>query len=232
MRRALATVILLFAACTGGEQEDEITVFAATSLTEAFETLDTDATFSFGASSRLAAQVIEGAPADVLVTADEQTMQRVVDAGLVDGHPVEVATNRLTIAVPRGNPAAVRSSADLARPGLRVVLAAPAVPAGRYAAEALAEAGVEVRPVSLEPDVKAVAAKVAIGEVDAGIVYVTDVRADPRLDAVPLDTTVVARYQAAVLRGADSPAPRRFVTSLLTVEARRVLVTAGFGPPR
>lgn len=228
MLRGLTLFLFLLVGCGGDSGGDGPSVFAASSLTEAFEALDTDAAYSFGASSRLAAQVVEGAPADVLATADEQTMQRVVDAGLAAGPPVVFARNRLAMAVRRGNPSDIRAVADLARPGLRVVLAAPAVPAGRYAAEALDAAGVEVQPVSLEPNVKAVAGKVANGEADAGIVYATDVRADGRLTAVPLDTGTECRLVALKRGGA---AARRFVAHVQSEAGRRVLADHGFEVP-
>lgn len=228
MRRTLAVLVLLLSAGCSSDTSDGPHVFAASSLTEAFRALDIEADYSFGASSRLAAQVLEGAPADVLATADDPTMQRVVDAGLAAGPPVVFALNRLAIAVPRTDPAGIRGLADLARPGLRVVLAAPAVPAGRYAAEALAAAGVQVQPLSLEPNVKAVAGKVASGEADAGIVYVTDVRADRRLAAVPLD--VETRCWVVALRRGGRAA-REFVDYMQNEEARRTLARHGFGLP-
>lgn len=223
MLRGLVALLLVGlgpTGCAGDGRSDRLTVFAASSLTQAFRALDTGADFSFGSSSRLVAQVVEGAPVDVLATADEQTMQRVVDAGLVAGAPVVFAANRLVIAH-RG---AVRVVGDLARPGLRVVLAAPAVPAGRYAAEALAAAGVTVRPVSLELDVKAVAAKVASGEADAGIVYATDADAD---GLQSIDVGVKARYAIAALRDDG----RRFVDLVRSEKGRRVLADHGFGLP-
>jgi molybdate transport system substrate-binding protein len=213
LRLGLAALVLVsaLAGCSKAGGDGRITVLAASSLTEAFRALPADADFSFGSSSRLAQQVAEGAPADVLATADEQSMRR---AGR--GRPVPFATNRLVIAH-RGR---VHDTADLTR--VRVVLAAPSVPAGRYAAEALAAAGVAVRPVSLEADVKAVAAKVRSGEVDAGIVYATDAKG---LDSI--DLGIEARYFVAALTDDG----RAFVDLLRGAEGRRVLRRHGFGLP-
>jgi molybdate transport system substrate-binding protein len=212
VRRALlVALLLLLASCRDAGGSDRLTVFAASSLTEAFTALDADADYSFGSSSRLALQVVEGAPADVLATADETSIQQADK-----GRPVAFATNRLVIAH-RG---AVKTPADLAR--VRVVLAAPSVPAGRYAVEALRAAGVEVRPVSFEPDVKAVAAKVRNGEVDAGIVYATDAKG-----LRSIDLGVEARYFIAALTDEG----RSFVDLVRSDRGRRVLTDHGFGLP-
>lgn len=211
LRGLVALLLVFFAGCTDAGGNDRLTVFAASSLTEAFGALDADADFSFGSSSRLAQQVVEGAPADVLATADEDSMAR---SGL--RRPVAFATNRLVIAH-RGD---VQAVGDLAR--VRVVLAAPSVPAGRYAAEALAAAGVTVQPVSLEPDVKAVAAKVRSGEVDAGIVYATDAKG-----METIDLGVEARYFIAAITDEG----RTFVELVRSETSRRVLRDHGFGLP-
>ena len=158
-------------------------MFAAASLTEAFADVGTalgagdpglSVRYSFAGSGALVAQVQQGAPADVVATADTASMARLVDAGLVTT-PTTFARNQLQILVAPGNPLAIASLADLARPDLKVVLGAETVPAGRYAAQALQAAGITVAPVSYEADVKAAVAKVTLGEADATIVYVTDV---------------------------------------------------------
>ena len=162
-----------------------LTVLAAASLTEAFN--DTKAslekeysglnlTYSFAGSQALVTQVMNGAPADVIATADQTTMQKLVTASLVET-PTVFARNKLEIVVAPGNPKAIKGLSDLAATGLTVVLADPSVPAGKFAAQALQKAGVTVTPKSLELDVKSVLQKVAMGEADAGIVYVTDVTA-------------------------------------------------------
>ncbi|MFM7537656.1 MAG: molybdate ABC transporter substrate-binding protein [Acidimicrobiales bacterium] len=221
-----------------------IRVFAASSLTgaftalgEAFRTANPGATvtFSFAASSALVAQLGEGAPGDVFASADEATMAKLVDAKGAAGTPVVFATNRLQIAVGPGNPTGVTALADLARPGLAVVLCAPQVPCGRYAAEALSTAGVAVTPKSLEENVRAVLTKVQLGEADAGIVYETDVRAtDGKVTgvAIPADRNVVARYPIVVTAGARAPdAARAFVAFTTSSAGQAVLARFGFGAP-
>ena len=195
-------------------------VFAASSLTETFRDLDIEAEYSFDASSRLVTQMVEGAPADVIATADRETIQRVVDAGLADGEPVVFARNVLVVALTKADPNRPRDPPDLHRPGLRWVLAAPEVPAGRYATKALAEAGLNVQPISLEPTVKAVATKVATGEADAGVVYVTDIFADDRLASISL------RYETEcwiVALKSGGAAGRRFVEYVLGEKGRETL---------
>jgi molybdate transport system substrate-binding protein len=244
MRRRAAPALvvaslLALAGCGGAPgRDDQATVLAASSLRAVFERtgahLDRRPAFSFAASSRLVTQVRDGAPADVVATADQATMAVLARAGLLAGPPVPFATNRLAIAVAPRNPEGVRSLADLTRPGLRVVLAAPSVPAGRYTAAALSRAGVAVRPVSLEDDVAAVAARVERGEADAGVVYVTDVRARPGLAAVaiPDAQNVRARYPIALVRAGRHPAAgRRFLALVRSPAGQRLLADAGFGPP-
>jgi molybdate transport system substrate-binding protein len=227
-RLAVALALLLTAAC-GASGTDGVTVAAAASLTEAFEALG-GATFSFAGSQQLVAQVEAGAPVDVVATADPEAMDRLARAGLVDP-PATFARNRLAIAVATGNPQRIVGLVDLGRSGLKVVLADPAVPAGRYARQALDRAGVAVRPASLELDVKAVARKVAAGEADAGIVYASDVAGAGRVD-IPDAANVVATYPVAVVRatahraGADA-----FVDRLLGPAGRAALAAQGFELP-
>jgi molybdate transport system substrate-binding protein len=190
---------------------------------------------SFGGSSTLATQVVQGAPADVLVTASEETMAPVVGADLVAGTPRVVATNVLELAVPRGNPAGVRGLADLADPDLRIALCAPQVPCGAVSRELLDRAGVTAAPDTLEQDVRAVLTKVELGEVDAGLVYATDVRAAG--DAVqgielPEASRVPTAYPVAVLAGAPHPrAAAAFADLLASEQGRAALRDAGFSAP-
>jgi molybdate transport system substrate-binding protein len=181
------------------------------------------------------AQIRDGAPADVLATADEPTMATVRDAGLLAGPPVVFARNRLTIVVEPGNPKGVTGLADLAREDLVVVLAAPEVPVGRYARELLSRAGVTVTPRSLEANVKAVVTKVSLGEADAGIAYVTDVRAASLKVAsveIPEATSHLATYPVAVLaRSARPDEAKAFVARLLSERGREILRSHGFEPP-
>ncbi|MEE1930117.1 molybdate ABC transporter substrate-binding protein [Streptomyces sp. TRM 70351] len=240
----LAAVLVVPLAACGGARDDgrtRLTVLAAASLTDAFAEVgaaygdahrDTAVAFSFAGSQEVAAQVRHGAPADVAATADTATMDALARE---TQEPVVFAHNHLVIATAKGNPERVRGLADLARPGLRVVLAAPEVPVGRYGARALAEAGVTVRPVSQEPSVRAVLSKVELGEADAGVVYATDAAgAADAVDAValPRERDVVARYPAAALTGSEHPREaREFVAWLSGPQAQRILRDAGFAPP-
>jgi molybdate transport system substrate-binding protein len=217
-------------------------VFAASSLTEAFNELGTafeaanagaKVTFNFGASSTLVQQIAGGAPADVLATADEPTMQQAVKAATVT-EPSVFARNRLSILVAKGNPKGIRSLADLARPGLIVVLCAAEVPCGRFGAQALGKAGVTVTPRSLEPNVKGVQSKVTLGEADAGIVYVTDVKtAGDKAEgvAIPDAQNVVAAYPIVTVRASGNPAlAAAFVAYVRSEAGRQALANAGFEP--
>lgn len=250
MTRALATLLAIVVGACGGAASPvtstsavsgSVTVFAASSLTDAFTKAandlrgryaGTDYVFNFGSSSTLATQIGNGAPADLFASADELNMQKVVDAKLNDGTPSVFASNRLAIAVAPGNPKHVSGLADLARPGLVVVLAAPTVPAGKYALDSLAKAGVKATPASQELDARSVLNKVALGEADAGIVYVTDVlSAGTRVSGVeiPEQHQVVARYPIAVVIGAKNPALARvFLDYLVSDEGQQLLTGFGF----
>ena len=243
----LVTAALVATGC-GGQGEPggptRLVVFAAASLTEAFEALASDfeaahpgvvVDLHLAGTPTLVFQLREGAragsvAADVVATADDASMRDLVEAGMVL-RPVVFARNRLAIAVPPGNPAGVGEVADLGRPGLRVALADPAVPAGRYTEEVLARAGVEVHRPSREPSVKAVATRIELGEADAGVVYVTDVRAARgRLEAVAIPGAgVVARYPIAVTAGTEQrQAAEAFVAFVRSASGQEVLAGAGF----
>jgi molybdate transport system substrate-binding protein len=220
-----------------------ITVFAASSLSGAFTTIGADfekshpgtmVKFSFAGSSSLAAQIQQGAIGDVFASADQPNMQRLVDAGLTAESPQVFARNALEIVVGKGNPKHITSLADLARSGFVVVLCAPAVPCGRYAAQALQKAGVAAKPASLEADVKAVLGKVALGEADAGIVYVTDVKAaGAGVDgvAIPPALNVVADYPIALLKDSQNSALARAFVGYVLADGRRILTQYGFTNP-
>ena len=220
-----------------------ITVFAASSLSGAFTTIGagfekshpgTMVKFSFAGSSSLAAQIQQGAIGDVFASADQPNMQRLVDAGLTAESPQVFARNALEIVVGKGNPKHITSLADLARSGFVVVLCAPAVPCGRYAAQALQKAGVAAKPASLEADVKAVLGKVALGEADAGIVYVTDVKAaGAGVDgvAIPPALNVVADYPIALLKDSQNSALARAFVGYVLADGRRILTQYGFTNP-
>lgn len=247
--RALVCLILVASACAaapGGDAADgEIVVLAAASLTEAFTEIaegfeaahpGTAVRLSFGPSDGLATQIEEGAPADAFASASEHWTDEVA-AGLGVTRRAVFARNELVIVTPSGDPASVRGIEDLADPGVALVLAAPGVPAGDYAREALANAGVdaEANVVSNERDVKGVVQKVFLGEADAGIVYRTDVTeaVAPGLRVVemPEEAGVVATYSIAVVAGTDRPEDAaRFVAYVLD-EGQSTLGEFGFLPP-
>jgi molybdate transport system substrate-binding protein len=245
MRSLAASVALLAALATAAPADAaELTVSAAASLTaafgdiaKAFEAANPDITVrtNFAGSSTLVTQIREGAPVDVFASADEANMQKLVDAGEVAGAPETFATNRLAIVVGRGNPEGIASVADLARPGLALALCGPAVPAGRYAREIFARAGVAVPESSQELDVKAVVTRVAMGEADAGIVYVTDVRAAGdrvAVVAIPGALNVTARYPIAVLARSQHPDDATKLVRFVRGEAgQAILARHGFLPP-
>ena len=254
--RALsALVAAAVAACAGdprptatqaGETvSGTVTVSAAASLTDAFREIGrrfeaahpgARVRFNFGASSTLVEQIKQGAPADVVASADDSTMDKATDAGVTAGVPQTFVKNRLEIVVPADNPAGVAGIRDLGRPGVKVVLCADAVPCGRYAAEALQKAAVVVTPSSKEDNVKAVMSKVSLGEADAGVVYVTDVKAGGakvKGVEIPSDLNVVATYRVASLRAARNPVgARAFVDHLLSPDAQSILNRHGFSSPR
>jgi molybdate transport system substrate-binding protein len=218
----------------------ELTVLAAASLTESFTRIGKDfeaanphvrVRFSFGGSSGLAQQIVSGAPADVFAAASPATMTTVTDAGDAAGEPVTFARNQLVIAVPQGNPKGITSLAALARPGIKVALCAAQVPCGAAAVKA----GVTVRPVTLEQDVKAALSKVKLGEVDAALVYRTDVRASAAdVDGVefPESAKAINDYPIVALKNAPNAAgAAAFVAYVRSEPAQRVLADAGFQRP-
>lgn len=238
-----AALLLALAGC-GDTSERRLTVLAAASLTETFEQLaatyeadhpDVRVDLVLESSASLAEQVRQGAPGDVLATADERSMRSVAAAGALDGRPEVFASNRIVLAVPTGDDARVTSVADLADPGVRYVVCVPEAPCGHVARAALAANGVDAAPASEEVDVKAVLTKVRLGEADAGLVYVTDVRAArDSVRALELSggAATVTRYAVAVLGDAEEPELARDWVDLLTSEAgRSVLDDAGFGRP-
>ncbi|MFN2451890.1 MAG: molybdate ABC transporter substrate-binding protein [Candidatus Dormibacteria bacterium] len=221
----------------------QLTVLAAASLAGAVTATDTDlqrrhpgfeVTPSFAGSQLLVTQLLAGAPADLVATADRPSMQKLVDAGLVEA-PQLAGRNRLAIVVAPGNPRHVTGLADLARPDLVVVLADPAVPVGRAAASVLRRRGVTVHPRSLELDVKAVLHRVVSGEADAAIVYVTDLRAAGAaatgVDVPAIDNAEVDYPVAVVRAAAHRAAAVAYLNELLHGAGRRALLAAGFLAP-
>ena len=209
-----------------------LTVFAAASLQPPFDKIarqaKVDARFNYAGTQTLTAQLTQGAQADVFASADTAHMTTVQDAGLLAGPPKIFAHNRLEIAVEKGNPKGIHTLADLARPGLVVVLADPSVPAGKYSQQALAKANVTVHPASLEPQVTGVLSKVSLGEADAGIVYVSDIVTSGKVDGVevPDDDNVVADYSIASL--SRRSAADQFIAFVLSSQGQAILVNAGF----
>jgi molybdate transport system substrate-binding protein len=247
------------AACDGDGGDNEpprvtLTVFAASSLTESFEDItsefeaqhpNVDVEFNFAGSPTLRAQLAQGASADVYAAADEENMQAAIADGLAQTPASTFARNRLTIIIPADNPGDVHLLPDLTKESLRIVLAAPDVPVGHYTREALDKIAADesfvpgfreavlANVVSEEPNVKAVVAKVQLGEADAGIVYVSDVT--PEIDEdvdiveIPLDYNVEASYQIGVTTDAAQPdASRAFIEFVLSDEGQEILEEHGF----
>lgn len=224
----------------GGPPPVALTVFAASSLKAPYDKIGKkfDAaqkaatTFNYAGTQTLVAQLTQGAPADVFASADVAHMTTLSSAGLLNGSAPIFAHNKLEIAIAKGNPKGIHGLIDLARQGLVVVLADPSVPAGKYAAQALKSAGVTVHPASLEQQVSAVLSKVALGEADAGIVYVSDIVTSGQVDGVtiPDAQNVIANYPVAVLKSAQNPEiGRLFIEYLLSTDGQAILKAAGFG---
>ncbi|MCA9956360.1 MAG: molybdate ABC transporter substrate-binding protein [Anaerolineales bacterium] len=230
----------------------KITIFAAASLTDAFNELaeafeaqneGTQVVLNFAGSSQLAAQLSEGATADLFAPANEMQMQAVVDAGrIVAGSEKLFVSNRLTVIVPADNPAGITALEDLTQPGVQLILAVDGVPVRQYTNEIVATFPPDFQEkfyanlVSEEDNVRQVAAKVALGEADAGIVYTSDVTPDIATQvlqiAIPEAQNVVATYPIAPL--ADAPAPtlaQSFIDFVLSNEGQAILARWGFGQP-
>lgn len=231
-----------------------LTVFAAASLREALEAVvagyeaaapGSTITVSFDSSAALATQIEEGAPADLFLAADTVQPDRLFEADLTFGRPVTFASTTLALVTPIDDPGQIASPDDLARPGVRIVAAGPEVPITAYAQELIANlatlpgapsgftAAYEANIVSREDNVRAVLAKIALGEADAGIVYATDVRAaDVRSVEIPDRVNVRAVYAAALLKDAGDPeAAAAFLGWLTGPDGQAILAEAGFGPP-
>ena len=221
-----------------------ITVFAAASLTESFTQIGKDfeaanpgskVVFNFGASSSLATQINEGAPADVFASASPATMKTVTDAGNADGTPAVFVKNQLVIAVSKGNPKGIKTLADLAKPDVKVALCAEQVPCGAAAKKALQTAGVTLTPVTLEQDVKQALSKAKLGEVDAALVYRTDAKAAAAdVDGIefPESASAINDYPIAILKDAPNEAgAQAFVAYISSAPAKAVLSQAGFQAP-
>jgi len=245
-RLALFLVLALAVpGCQLSRSDDrQITVLAASSLTEALTTITerfesdhpgTDVALSFGSSSTLATQVIDGASADVIATASPESMQPVVAEGLGESEPTTFASNSVAVALPADNPGRLRELDDLERDDVKVAVCVPSAPCGGVATALFATADLSLTPVSQEVDVKTVLAKVVAGEVDAGIVYTTDVlaaAADVATLPVPEPDRVTIDYLATPLTTSGDPSlAAEFVESLVSDDGQRVLANSGFSAP-
>jgi molybdate transport system substrate-binding protein len=201
----------------------------------------------FAGSQALVTQLIEGAKADVFASASAAQMKAAQDAGVIEGPSTVFTQNRLAIVVPKDNPAGIQNPADLAKPGLKLVLAQAEVPVGQYARQGICTAGqdtatygegfvdkVAANVVSEEDNVKAVLAKVQLGEADAGIVYTTDVTTDVAADVtlieLPPAINVVATYPIAVVKGGNTELADAFIAFVLGEEGQAILAKYGFEP--
>jgi molybdate transport system substrate-binding protein len=244
---ALLGVVLVLGGCGDHAEQKQLIVFAAASLTDTFRAIVSSfershpgvtVRLSFGASSGLATQIEEGAPADVFASAGTAETDRLARAVGITQEAI-FARNRLVVIVPESNPARIGSLTDLARPGVRLVIAAATVPAGRYARAVLAKAGIE-RPVlanvaSNEPDVKGVVQKVMSGDADAGLAYTTDVgrtiSATVTTIEIPPRFEVLARYPIAILRSSHHLTLARAFFSDVMGDGQATLRAFGFLPP-
>ena len=247
---ALIAVTMLVSACSGNGGPPEtallngsISVFAAASLTDSFKALGTafqaahagtTVQFNFAGSPTLVTQIEQGAPAGVFASADTTNMDKLKADGFTGGTPQVFAHNKLEIVVAAGNPRGITGLADLAKPGVIYITAAPTVPAGKYAVQILASAGVKVTPKSLETDVKSVVGKIELGEADAGIVYVTDVKAaGSKVTGVPIpdSVNVIATYPIVAVKGANNLSlVNAFIGYVLSADGQATLQSFGFMP--
>jgi len=218
-----------------------LSVFAAASLTDSFEALGSafqtahsgvTVQFNFAGTPTLVTQIEQGAQADVFASADTTNMDKLKADGFTVGTPQVFAHNQLEIVVAPGNPKGITALADLAKPGVIYISAAATVPAGKYALQALAKAGVTVTPKSLETDVKSVVSKVELGEADAGVVYTTDVKAaGSKVEGVPIPAAdnVVATYPLVAVKGTkNSDVANAFIAFVLSSAGQSRLTSFGF----
>lgn len=247
---SFAVAVLLLAACAPAQQ-GEVVVFAASSLTDAFNEIavefaadhpGVEVLMNFASSTDLATQLAEGAPADVFASANNTQITVAADAGRIASEPVTFLTNRLAIIVPADNPAGIESPADLANQDVTLILAAPGVPVRDYSNQSIAllgdadyQAAVYANLVSEELNVRQVASKIALGVADAGIVYNSDVTLDIAHQVliidIPDEQNVLASYPIAIVEGAPSGSlAQQFVEFVLGTEGQAILAKWGFGP--
>ena len=247
--RRIAIPVALIAMVTGcsvnpSGHREELLVFAAASLRDAIGQIEAifeveypefDVLVNLASSSSLREQILEGAPADVFASANTANMDQVMEAGGVVGVPTIFVRNLLQVAVPAGNPAGITGLADFANPNLLIGLCAEEVPCGSFGRQALANAAVSASIDTNEPDVRALLTKIEAGELDGGIVYVTDVLAAgggvEGID-IPEDLNVVAEYPIVALRGGTNPeAAAAFVAFVISAPGKAVFADFGFQSP-
>jgi molybdate transport system substrate-binding protein len=225
-------------ASTSASGDPSPTVFAAASLTKVFPRIDPTATYTFGGSGALEVQIEQGAPADVFAAASPKQPAALYAKGLV-GKPVEFATNTLVLIVPKHNPAHITSVADITKPGVKLVICNATVPCGDYARNAFANLGITSQAmknvVSQTPDVTQTVAQVALGQADAGFVYITDARAaNGKVSVIRLPANAkpgAEDYIAVVKAAKDRAGAAAFVRMLLSARGQAKLQAAGFGKP-
>jgi molybdate transport system substrate-binding protein len=249
---AVVAAALVLAACgstgkegastnSSGKVRGSVTVLAASSLTKGFTGLGeefqaahpgTKVEFSFGSSSDLEQSIEEGAPADVFASADQKNMTNLVTAGDNSGAPVNFAENRLEIAVEKGNPEHIATLSDLAQPGVTVVLCDPSAPCGKFAAQVLDNAHVNLTPKSLEAGVKATLSKVELGEADAAIVYSSDVTSSGKVDGVdiPDDVNILTTLPIVALKNSKHAALAQAWVDYVVAHQSELVSKYGFLP--
>ena len=235
----LALIVSAFAAAAASARPTAtppLTIYAAASLTEVFRALDPAQNYSFAGSNALETQIRNGAPADIFASAAPLNTQRLFKVGIVD-KPVTFTANRLALIVPKSNPAGIKTVYDLRTKPVKLVVAAAAVPVGGYTLTVLRKmglSGVLSKVVSRESDVKAVTGKVALGQADAGFVYVTDARAvsdDVTVVRIPAWAQPRVRYEIAVVsKSANKVAAQAWIKGLLSAKGQTALKNAGFLP--
>jgi len=238
MKRILVPLVVALAMATtaaAAPRVSGITVYAASSLTDVFPRIDPGPKYSFGASSTLAAQITQGAPADVFASANTTIPDQLFAKGLVQ-KPVVFTRNRLVLVVPTSNPAGIQSVYDLRKPGTKLVIAATAVPVGSYTLQVLKQMGLTAsvlrNVVSRESDVRSVLSKVALGEADAGFVYSTDAKTVPgkvQVIKVPAWAQPKLTYAMAIVASSSNKAAaQRYISEILSKAGQAKMLAAGF----
>jgi len=234
---ALSVALSVFAARAQARAQAQITVYAAASLSDVFPRIDSSQRYSFGGSNTLAAQIQQGAPADVFASANMTLPNQLFAKGLCS-KPVVLTRNTLVIVVPKANPAGIKSVYDLSKPGIKLDVAGPGVPVGSYTLQILRNmnlsASVTKNVVSQETDVREVLSKVALGEADAGFVYSTDAKTVPgrvTVIKVPAWAQPKVQYGMCVVSSSGNKADgQAFMAKVLSKAGQAKLVAAGFLP--